>query len=101
MSSGYQEFLPTEDIQQIHQTSMKLLENVGIEFPYEEALTVFRKHGVKTEGSRVYPTESQVMKAIATAPKQFTIHARNPERSVVVGEGARPAFAPGPGSSQT
>jgi trimethylamine--corrinoid protein Co-methyltransferase len=98
VSFGYQEFLTADEIEQIHQTSMKLLENVGVEFPYEEALAVFQKHGVKTDGSRVCLTESQVMKAIATAPKQFTIHARNPERSVVVGQGAKPVFAPGYGA---
>jgi trimethylamine--corrinoid protein Co-methyltransferase len=98
VSFHYQEFLSEKEIEQIHQTSMKLLETVGIEFPYEEALSVFQKHGVKTDGSRVYLTESQLMKALETAPKQFTLHARNPDRSVVVGEGARPVFAPGYGA---
>jgi trimethylamine--corrinoid protein Co-methyltransferase len=91
------EFLASEDIQQIHETSMRLLAEVGVEFPYEEALDVFGKHGARVDGSRVYLTEEMVMKAVESAPEQFTIHARNPERDVVVG-GGRPAFAPGYGA---
>jgi trimethylamine--corrinoid protein Co-methyltransferase len=93
----FQEILSQEQIQQIHDTSMKLLANVGVQFPYEPAQAIFEKHGVKTDGSRVYLTEDQVMNALASAPKQFTIHARNPEHSVVVG-GGRPVFAPGYGA---
>ena len=90
--------LKESDIQKIHETSMKLLETVGVEFPYEPALTAFQKHGVRTEGSRVYLTEDQVLAALATAPQQFTIHARNPERSVTVGKGSPPVLAPGYGA---
>jgi trimethylamine--corrinoid protein Co-methyltransferase len=93
----FQEILSTEGIRQIHETSMKLLENVGVEFPYEPALAVFRKRGIKTRDRRVYLSENQLMKALETVPKQFTIHARNPERSVTVG-GGWPVFAPGYGA---
>jgi trimethylamine--corrinoid protein Co-methyltransferase len=92
-----QEFLTAEDIQQIHDTSIKLLENVGVEFPYQEALDVFQKHGVRTDGTRAYFTEVQLMKALETAPQQFTIHARNSDRNVTVGDGS-PVFAPGYGA---
>ena len=37
------------------------------------------------------------MKAVNTAPTRFTVHARNPERDVVVGDG-EPVFAPGYGA---
>ncbi|MGD8465724.1 MAG: trimethylamine methyltransferase family protein [Anaerolineae bacterium] len=97
MSSNYFEILTAEEIEQIHQASMRLLEKVGVEFPYDGALDIFQKHGVKTEGTRVYLTEDQLMKALETVPSQFTIHARNPERSVTVG-GGRPVFVPGYGA---
>ena len=91
------EVLTQDDIQHIHQTSIKLLANVGVEFPYREALQVFKKHGVKTDGNRVFLSQDQVMGALKTAPRQFTIHARNSERNVVVGSGD-PVFAPGYGA---
>jgi trimethylamine---corrinoid protein Co-methyltransferase len=95
--SEHPEILAEEEITQIHQTSMKLLEKVGVEFPYEPALTAFQRHGIQTNGNRVYLSEEQVMKALSSAPEKFTLHARNPERSVTVG-GGRPVFAPGYGA---
>ncbi|RPI54787.1 MAG: trimethylamine--corrinoid methyltransferase, partial [Chloroflexi bacterium] len=85
--------LNDQEIQQIHQASMRLLENVGVEFPHPEALEVFQRHGVRVDGCRVYWTEGQLLSALETVPRQFTIQARNPERSVTVG-GGRPVFAP-------
>jgi trimethylamine--corrinoid protein Co-methyltransferase len=89
--------LSDRDLEQIHDTSMSLLGNVGIEFPYDEALSVFRKHGVRTDGSRVFLSEDRVMSGLATVPSQFTIRARNPERAVTIGSGV-PVFAPGYGA---
>jgi len=93
----FYELLSREAVEQIHHTSMRLLEKVGVEFPHEGALAAFHQHGVKTDGRRVYLIEDQVMSALASAPSQFTIHARKPERSVAIG-GGRPAFAPGYGA---
>ena len=90
-------FLSPADIEQVHQTSMKLLDEVGVNFPHAGALAVFAEHGIRVDGVRVYPTEAQIMGAVGSVPKQFTIHARDPQRSVVVGDGA-PVFAPGYGA---
>ena len=91
------EFLSTADIELIHQTTVKLLVNIGVEFPDDEAIAVFEKHGFKTDGRRVYFSEEQVMSTLETVPAQFTIHARNPDRDVTVGDG-EPVFAPGYGA---
>ena len=91
------EFLPAESVEQIHRTSMRFLENVGVDFPDPAVVTVFRQHGAKTEGSRVYLSEAQLLKALATVPRQFTLLARNPAHNVTVG-GGRTVFAPGYGA---
>ena len=91
------EYLSTDAVAQIHQTSMRLLENVGVDFPHSEAVAVFKRHGVKTAGTLVYLTEAQLLKALATVPQQFTIHARNPVHDVTVG-GGRTVFAPAYGA---
>lgn len=93
----YYEILSAEEIQQIHDTSMKLLANVGIVFPYDEALEAFKKYGARVDGKTVYLEEKQVMDAIETTPQAFTIHARNPEWSVTVGDG-QPVLLPGYGA---
>lgn len=91
------EFLSSADLDLIHDTSMKLLANVGVEFYEEEAIAVFQKHGVKTDGRNVYLSEDQVMKAVAAAPPQFTVRARNSDKNVTIGSG-EPIFAPAYGA---
>lgn len=91
------EILSAEDIGQIHDTTVKILGEVGVDFPHEDALAIFRKHGVKVDGRRVYLTEDQLMDALKAAPAQFTVRARNPERNVTIGDG-KPVFAPGYGA---
>jgi len=92
-----QEILSPEQVERIHRTSMRILAEVGVDVPSEEALEVFRQHGVETDGSRVYLREDQLMDALQTAPTAFTLHARDPQRSVRVG-GDRTVFAPGYGA---
>jgi trimethylamine--corrinoid protein Co-methyltransferase len=97
MPRNWCELLSSGDIEEIHKTSMRVMENVGVQFPLDEAIAVFEEHGVKTDGHTVYLKEQQVMDALATVPKQFTILARNPERNITVGDG-EPVFAPAYGA---
>jgi trimethylamine--corrinoid protein Co-methyltransferase len=76
---------------------MKLLGEIGILFPEENALGIFKKHGFKVEGQKVFFSEEQVMGAVRSVPSQFTLHARNPEKAVVIGDG-HPVFVPGYGA---
>jgi trimethylamine--corrinoid protein Co-methyltransferase len=91
------EFFTADELEQIHQTSMQLLVTVGVDFAHPDALAVFEEHGVRTDGSRVFLSEDQVLRALKGIPAQFTIHARNPDRDVTVG-GGEPVFAPGYGA---
>src|SRR3990172_9237148 len=97
MLKNWCEFLSPSDIQAIHDTSMKLLNEVGILFPEESAVQIFRDHGFKVEGRKVFFNEEQVMGAVKNVPGQFTLYARNPKRNVVIGDG-NPVFAPGYGA---
>lgn len=97
MIRNWIEFLSPTDIEQIHNTSIKLLGTAGVRFPADDAISIFEGHGVKTDGHTIYLDEKQVMQALETAPAQFTIHARNPDKSVTVG-GSEPVFAPGYGA---
>ncbi len=93
----WSEFLSPADVEQVHNTGMRLLADVGVKFLDDEAIAVFKKHGIKTDGRTVYLSEEQVMRALATVPSQFTLHARNPNRNVTVG-GGKPVFAPAYGA---
>ena len=91
------DFLPAESLALIHATTVRYLENVGVDFPSAAALAVFKRRGIRTDGARVFLTETQLFDALRAAPRAFTLEARNPARSVTVGEG-RPVFAPGYGA---
>jgi len=97
MLKEWREFLSPDDIEKIHKTSMKVMENVGVSFPHEGLLTLFNQHGFTTDGQKVFFQEQQVMDALASVPTQFTIHSADPDKSVVVGDGS-PVFAPGYGA---
>ena len=81
----------------IHNACVELLKNVGVVFQDERALAVFKKHGIKVDGEKVFIEEEHIRKALETVPKQFEITARNPNKSVIIGAGD-PVCAPGYGS---
>ncbi|MBF0199927.1 MAG: trimethylamine methyltransferase family protein, partial [Desulfamplus sp.] len=89
--------LTKEQMDKIHAASMDILENKGVAFNYDEALEIFRSNGHRVEGTTVFFKESDIKKALETVPVKFTVHARNPEKSVVVGEDDF-VFAPGYGA---
>jgi len=92
-----QEILSHEAVQDIHRTTVRVLEHVGVDFPSADALSTFREHGIRTDGSRVLLTEEQLFAALDSAPESFKLHARNPDRSITVGADG-PVFAPGYGA---
>jgi len=98
MHKPHKEFLSPQDIQAIHDTSMRLLTDIGIRFPEDQALTIFKKSGFRVDGQTVYFQEDQVMKAIEMVPTAFSIQARNPDRTIIIGDNADPIFAPGYGA---
>ena len=91
------EILSGEALEAIHQTSLKILAEVGVRFSHPRALELFQKHGYQTEGELVFFTENQVMSSLANIPFNFTLRARNGDRDVTVGAGDT-VFAPGYGA---
>ncbi|MBM4422326.1 MAG: trimethylamine methyltransferase family protein [Chloroflexi bacterium] len=79
--------LTPDDLARIHNASMQILENTGIELLDGEALEIFRKAGAKVDvgARRVWPDRDFLMGAVSKAPSSFTLHARNPAKSVVIG----------------
>jgi trimethylamine--corrinoid protein Co-methyltransferase len=86
---GPLEKLPAEGAQEIHESSLRILGDVGIQVSHDEALELLDEHGcdVDRETELVYFPESLVMDCIEAAPSSFTLHARNSDRSVTVGDG--------------
>jgi trimethylamine---corrinoid protein Co-methyltransferase len=78
--------LDDTQMQLIHDSAMEILASTGVAFNEEEALEIFKANDFKVAGKTVFFNERQVRAALETAPSKFTVSARNPEKSVVVGE---------------
>ncbi len=74
-----------DELESIHLASLRVLEEIGIDFLDEQARTVLADRGADVDGDRVRFAPELVDELIATAPSQFTLHARNPDRDVVIG----------------
>ena len=81
------EVLDEEALQRIHDASMQILEELGLEILSEEALARFTAAGARVdrESRRVRLDRDLVLEHVALAPKRFTLHSRNPERRLTVG----------------
>ncbi len=77
----------TSDLELIHGTSIKIIEQHGIVIGSESVLRVFKQHGFKIDGSTVFFNERQILSATESAPAAFQIRARNPEKNLELGNG--------------
>jgi trimethylamine--corrinoid protein Co-methyltransferase len=82
--------LSDEQVEAIHQASMHILENFGIEVMNARALALFEKAGAKVDHAtrNVRIDRGLVADALKTAPAHYTLTPRNPERRVVLGGNA-------------
>ena len=93
----YYEVLDDERIERIHDASMRILEEVGIDFRDDEAIAYWNEARADVDGYRVRIDRALLMELVAKAPERFTLVARNPERSVPIG-GRSMVFVPTYGS---
>ncbi len=93
---GLYHVLSEKEIRQIHDTSVRVLEEAGFEIPYKPALELFHKHGaeVDEETHRVYPTREFISRHIKQAPEEFTLYGREAGKSIILG-GKRVYFGTG------
>jgi len=89
------EVLDEEGLALIERNADTILEEVGIEFrDDEEVLRLWKDAGADVKGTRIrFPRGLPRAIIQKSAPREFTQHARNPERTVVIG-GNHTVFAP-------
>jgi trimethylamine--corrinoid protein Co-methyltransferase len=90
---GYFEYFSSGQIEQIHEATLTVMETTGLVFAYSPARDLFAGAGCKIDGQRVFFPKKLVQEQIKQAPSQFTLHARNPDKNVVIG-GDHVAFVP-------
>lgn len=64
-------------VEQIHQASLKILAEIGVEFGSEEVNEIFRANGFRQENGRTYFMEEEINKYLDMSTKEFTIYGRD------------------------
>jgi trimethylamine--corrinoid protein Co-methyltransferase len=87
------DLLEAEEIDRIHDASLCILSEFGIDFYDDEVRGILEGHGADVDGDRVRFESGLVEEFVEKAPDKFTQLARNPDRSVSMG-GDNMVFAP-------
>ncbi len=81
------EVIGEDGLATIEANAEAILSEVGVEIlDFPEALGTFEEAGAVVEGTRVRFPKGMCRDLAATAPQRFTQHARNPDRSVEIGD---------------
>ena len=63
----------------------RIVSELGVEFMKPEALELFRAHGQRVEGDKVFLDPEFVLAQVAKAPREFDLQARNRANDVHIG----------------
>lgn len=76
-----------DELEAIHEASLIILEEIGIDFLHEGAKQLVKAAGadVDPNSNRVRFDRGLVTSMIGLAPRSFTLHARNPARNLKIG----------------
>ncbi len=86
--------LDEEGIHKLEEQVEWILSEIGMEFRGDQiALNLFKEAGATVKGEHVCFDRGHVRQLCSTAPSQFTMHARNPAKSIEFG-GNNVVFAP-------
>ena len=79
--------LSDDQVETVHEASLELLEEIGVELMGAAARAAFREAGalVDEESGLTRIPREVVLATIASAPRRFTVTPRNPERRLDVG----------------
>jgi trimethylamine--corrinoid protein Co-methyltransferase len=81
------EILSSDQVEAIHLASLRILREIGVEVLGDRALDLFGSAGAEVDRGRrnVRLHDGLTEELIALAPSEFSLHARNPERSLIFG----------------
>ncbi len=77
--------LDPEGVERIHEASLRVLEELGIELWSESARQLFAEAGATIDGEVVRVGRDVIEHALQTAPSEFTLTSRNPDKQIVLG----------------
>lgn len=74
-----------DELEAIHQASLTILEEIGMDFLLPEARGLLAEAGAEVKGERIRFPRGLVEGKIGLAPREFTYHARNQARNLTIG----------------
>ena len=91
------DLLTEEQVRTIHEASMDVIEEVGVEFRCEDAIAMWKATGASVDGVRVRIDRELLMELVGTAPSSYTMVARDRSFDATVGDG-KTIFTPSYGA---
>ena len=80
-------YVSDDQLEAIHLASLEVLQEIGIDVMLAEARAYFQAAGASIDGERVRIPGDVIEAAIRSAPSAFDFHARNPARTLRIGDG--------------
>ena len=79
--------LSTDEIESIHQASLRVLAELGMKVTDTEARTIYAEGGARVDRAEelVYLDPEMVVEVIKTVPAEYTLNARNSDKSITIG----------------
>ncbi|WP_245424119.1 trimethylamine methyltransferase family protein [Methylovirgula sp. 4M-Z18] len=76
-----------DELEAIHETSITILAELGMDFLHEDAKAMLKQAGAEVDANSdcVRFPRGMVDDYLGKAPKEFTLHARNPARNLQIG----------------
>ena len=74
-----------DELESIHQASLRVLSETGIDFLDETARRQLAEAGADVDGDRVRFDPDLILSLVKTAPAEFTLHGVRPERDLTMG----------------
>ncbi|MEL6375439.1 MAG: trimethylamine methyltransferase family protein [Pseudomonadota bacterium] len=84
------DIISADELEAIHQASLDVLKEIGIDFLDDEARAILKDAGadVQPDGPRVRFDSGVIDHLVASAPSDFKVHARNPAHTIEIGTNA-------------
>ncbi|MEG0379428.1 MAG: trimethylamine methyltransferase family protein, partial [Eubacterium sp.] len=83
---NYERIISKSDIENIHDLSLKILSEVGVQFEHSEALNILEHNGCRLEGQKVFFDKSLIEETIKQIPATFDLYTQ--EGITTVGGGS-------------
>lgn len=84
----YEKYISKESIEKIHEKSLYILENIGVQVGHDKACELLKKHGANVDGHLVKINTKMVEDALDLAKSTFELHSSTLDAPVMVGCGS-------------